>query len=347
MAHGVGVAKVIPHELLDRQQTGGGRIAAQLGDAKLLGPIKHVGGLTGVEVHLVAQPQQEFDGSQNRRQVFLVELAQGSQLAEIGGSVANQAEPADQLDVAQRSPRPLHVRLQEEDRLAVAQPFFPAVVLDSRHEPAGAAMRLPQEAIFVVGEQRFAAAQETGFDQRRADHRLVARHPTRLLGRPHAVADDQAGVENVAQQPLGQRRHAAADAGAMQDHQVHVAIRGNVAPPIAGVGDQGDLRPKPVGPGLVQIDQRRVGQIDQHFVAQIADRRTEFYARTPVFVSPLERRVPFGKPLLGSQHVGAERGHGNVKSPFRPTRRCGCGRLRPGRSQRSFRRPPVRSGRNG
>ena len=208
-------------------------------------------------------------------------------------------------------------------------------------------MRLPQEAISVVGEKRFVASQQTGFDQRRADHRLVARHATRLLGRPHAVADDQPGVENVAQQPLGQRGHAAADAGAMQDHQVHVAIRGDVAPPVAGVGDQGDLQPEPVRPRLVQIDHRRVGQIDQPFVTQVADRRAEFFAWTPLFMSPPERRVPLDKPLLGSEHVGAERGHGNVTPPFRPIRRCGCGSLRPGRSRRSCRRPPVRSGRNG
>ncbi len=194
--------------------------------------------------------------------------AQGVQLAEIGRSISDQPEPADQLDVAQAAARPLDVRLQEEDGLAVSQPLLPAVSLDSRHKPAGAAMRLPQQTTPVSVEQRFAASQQPGFDQRRADHRLVAGQAARLLGRPHAMADDQPGVKNVAQQPLGQRRHAASDAGTMEDHQVHVAIGGDVAAPIAGVGHQGDLRPQPVGPRLVQIGQRRFGQIEQHVVAQ-------------------------------------------------------------------------------
>ena len=190
VAHRVGVAKVIAHELLDRQQTARRLIAAQLGDAELLGPIEGVGRVPGVEVQLVPQPQQELGRLANRRHVFFLQLAQGLQLAEIGSSVSNQPEPADQLDVAQAAPRALHIRLQEEDGFAVAQPLLPAVLLDSRHEPTRAAMRLPQEPILVAGEERFGASHQAGFDQRRADHRFVARHVAGLFGRPHAMADD-------------------------------------------------------------------------------------------------------------------------------------------------------------
>ena len=62
VAHGRGMAEVIPHELLDRQQAGLGLVAAKLGNAKLVGPIEHVGRLVGVEVQFVPQPQQELAG---------------------------------------------------------------------------------------------------------------------------------------------------------------------------------------------------------------------------------------------------------------------------------------------
>ena len=93
------------------------------------------------------------------------------------------------------------------------------------------------------------------------------------------MAEDQSDVEHVAQQPLGQRRHAIADAGAVQDHQVDVAIRGHVAPPVAGVGDQRDLRPEPIGTVLVQIGQRRLGKIDER--PRRADRSWPHRVRRP------------------------------------------------------------------
>ncbi len=74
------MAEVFPHELLHRQQAGLRRIAAQLGDAELIGPIEHVGRLLGVEVQFVPQPQQELAGPLNRLQVLFAEHAPGVQL---------------------------------------------------------------------------------------------------------------------------------------------------------------------------------------------------------------------------------------------------------------------------
>ena len=65
------MAKVFPHELLHRQQAGHRRIAAQLGNAELIGPIEHVGRLLGVEVQFIPQTQQEFAGPLNRHRGLL------------------------------------------------------------------------------------------------------------------------------------------------------------------------------------------------------------------------------------------------------------------------------------
>ena len=120
VAHRRGMAEVFPHELFDRQQAGLGPIAAQLGNAELVGPIEHVGRLPGVEVQLVPQPQQKLAGPLHRAQVFLAEHSRGVQFAGIGRPVTDETDPADQLDVAQRALRPFDVRLQQEHRLAIA-----------------------------------------------------------------------------------------------------------------------------------------------------------------------------------------------------------------------------------
>ena len=211
VADGRGMAEVIAHELLDRQQAGLGPIAAQLGDAELVGPIEHVGRLPGVEVQFVPQPQQELAGPLNRRQVFLAEHSPGVQLAEIGRAVADETDPADQLDVAQRAPRPLDVRLQQENRLAVTMLFLQPVVHDAGHEPAGAATA-PGGGSGACSGRTATRCRRNSRDST-SDVQIIgspqaSRHA--CSRRPHAVAQAQAGVEHVAQQPLGQRRHAAA-----------------------------------------------------------------------------------------------------------------------------------------
>jgi len=59
----------------------------------------------------------------------------------------------------------------------------------------------------------------------------------------NAMAEDQAGVEHVAQEPLGKPGDAVGSARRMEEHQVYVAIGGDIAATITAVGHQGDLRP--------------------------------------------------------------------------------------------------------
>ena len=75
-AHGAGVAKVPPHELLDGQNAIGSLVPIKGRQPHLLGAIEHVVGLPGMKVQLVAQPQQKLGGVAH---LALVVLADGAQ----------------------------------------------------------------------------------------------------------------------------------------------------------------------------------------------------------------------------------------------------------------------------
>ena len=70
---------------------------ATLGDAELLVAIQHVDRLGGVEVHFVTQPQEEFPRLLELVHVFLGQDVQGGQLLQLGRSVSQESDPADQL----------------------------------------------------------------------------------------------------------------------------------------------------------------------------------------------------------------------------------------------------------
>ena len=127
-------------------------------------------------------------------------------------------------------------------------------------------------------------AQEPGLDQRGADRRVAAGERAGLPRRAARYGRGQAGVEDVAQQPLGQRGRRASRRRLVKDHQVDVAEGGDVAPAIAAVGDQGDLRravlrrrPRPGRPGAASTRSRSDG------VAQVAQAGAELDPGRPAW----------------------------------------------------------------
>ena len=153
--------------------------------------------------------------------------------------------------------------------------------------------------------------QQPRFDQRRADHRLAAGQPARLLGRAHAMAEDQADVEHVAQQPLGQAgprgRRRPGDAGSSGRRRCRGprrGVRSRRGPPARSATTSPSGPPRPDRPAPP-----RSGP------AATSSRRSVSAAHSstpeqPACVAALKLLVPLGQPLLGSQHVGAEGGHG-------------------------------------
>jgi hypothetical protein len=109
-------------------------------------------------------------------------------LAEIGVSVANVADPAKHRQVAEGAARALDIRLQQENRLAVAPPFLLAGLADGAEQalpPPGDALA---EKVREVVENRRAPGYQPGFDQRRANGGVAGCHAAGLPYRAHAVA---------------------------------------------------------------------------------------------------------------------------------------------------------------
>ena len=263
------VAEVVPHEAFDGQHAGRRPVAELLGNAKLFGPIEHVGRPAGVEVQLVAQAQQQFSGLLDGGKIFVGKDLQLPQLGRLAGAVADQSDPAEQLQIAQPAARSLDVRLQEIHRLAEAGAFGLPLADDVADELLRLAADLAAEHFLKLHEQGLVAHQPARFDQRGGDHRVLPGQSGGLLGGPHAMAEHEAGVENVAQQPVGQRRDAVSGRRRVQQHHVDVGIGGHVAAAVAAVGDQDDLRSQVARGGLRQVVACGLEQLPQQRIPQL------------------------------------------------------------------------------
>ena len=208
MADLVRVAKVFAHELLDGQQSGDRLVAQRAGQPQLLAPREHVGDLPGVKVQVVAQPEEKLAGALEAEEVVLVQDAGVVKLARIGRSMADEADPAEQLHVPQPALRPLDVRLQKEDGFAEAGALRHPRADDRRRQAPASPLHLPAEGVAEPLEEGLAAAEEPRLHQRRADRRIAPGQPAGLPRRADAVPENQADVEDVAEQAFGQRGHA-------------------------------------------------------------------------------------------------------------------------------------------
>ncbi len=131
VADAVRVAEVFLHEAFHRQQPGGRLQSAAFRQAELLRPAEHVVGLAGVKVQFIAEPEQKRRGPLDGAEVVRRKNAGVAKIGEVGQPIADEADPAEQRQVAERARRALDVRLQQENRLAVAPPLFLAGLADA------------------------------------------------------------------------------------------------------------------------------------------------------------------------------------------------------------------------
>ena len=201
VADRLGVAEIIAHELFDGQQAAGLPIPVGLGNAELFGAVEDFGGLSGVKMQLVAQSQEKFQRGLNGGQVFIDQNSHIGQFVEIGGAVTHESDPADELDFAAIPPLD---RLTSGSKRKTVSPkrrrSTCLEALDLGCQQPFAAVDLPAEQAAESLVQMLAARQQLRIDQRGArigvGHGLAAG----LLRCANAVAEDQPGVEYVAQQ---------------------------------------------------------------------------------------------------------------------------------------------------
>ena len=98
------------------------------------------------------------------------------------------------------------------------------------------------------------------------------------------MAHDQSTVEEVAEEPCGQLGYAPGGHVVMQNHQVNIAKRGQVATPVTPVSNQGDPPEQIVMAIFTQVSQCGIKQLFRHGVSQVGDPRADFNPREPLIV---------------------------------------------------------------
>ena len=160
------------------------------------------------------------------------------------------------------------------------------------------------KAVEIAPIERLAARQEPRFDQRGADLGVVAGQGAGLVDGADAVAQHQPGIEDVAEQPLGQRRHAIGEALFAKDHQVHVGIGSDLAAAVAAVGDQGHAVAEQLGMIRGQPLQSDPVEPSQDLVPQIGGRGASSTPDRPVLCSALSRSRPVARRDFASRMWG-------------------------------------------
>lgn len=305
-----GVAEVVAHELLDLQEARRFFVAPHVGDSQLLGPVEHVARFAGVEVQFVAQAKEELIGPLDRLGVVAGEDAGRGQLLGLRCAVANRPGPAEQLQIAQSTPRSLHVRLQQVDRLAKLDAFLPAGLFDGRKQVGGVpAQRRRKPCWNWPKRSTFPSNSRASI----SDVQIWGSASAQLAGflrGADAMPQHQAHVEHITQQPFGQGGHLAGNRGRAEEHQVHVGVGRHFPPPVAAVGDKRHPRPQQSGMLRLQFAQRRVEQASQHLVTQIRPRPAHVDPRIAGPVTLLEPCMPLSQLLFGGQDLGTQGRHG-------------------------------------
>ena len=165
-----------------------------------------------------------------------------------GGEAARPEErvpgPEDDVQVAQAARALLDVRLQEADRAPVTRVTLAEVVPQRLQEPGGGPRAGEDESLQALDqprEQARAARDQPCLGHGRARMEVVASHRHALRHRPEAVADGEAGVPEKGQRALHQRPHVLPGPVGMEEQQVHVRERSQLAPAVAAEGHHRDL----------------------------------------------------------------------------------------------------------
>ena len=265
------VQVVVAHELLHRQRQLVAGVAEVLRDLRLDVARQHVVLVAGQEVQLVPHPPQEGERLVGRLLLPLGDEPLVRQLAERPGAELGGGQPHRGVDVAQPSRRLLHVGLAHVGRpaeLPVAlvplgergfQELVEVLLVDvlGQHFP---------EAV----EEPAVAHQEARLLHRGAARKIGARHGQAVRQAAHRVADLQSEVPQGVEDALGHPLDVGAHLAVVDEQQVQVRERMQLAAAIAAERHQDHrargealaarvLHRQPVEGGQEAIHERGVG----------------------------------------------------------------------------------------
>jgi hypothetical protein len=230
---------VVAHELLDPERQLVGDVAEVLRDLGLDVARQHVVLVAGEEVQLVAHAPQEGQGLVARlllptRNQSLVRQLSKSSRPELGGG-----QPHRGVDVAQAARRLLDVGLAHVRRAAELAVALVAL-RERRLEELGEVLLvdvLGQDLPEAI-EEPAVAHQIAGLLHRGAARKVGAGHGQAVRQATHRVPDLQAQIPERVEQALGDALDVGAHLPVVDQHQVEVGERVELAAPVAAEGHQ-------------------------------------------------------------------------------------------------------------
>jgi hypothetical protein len=146
--------------------------------------------------------------------------------------------PVQRVHVAQAAPTVLQVGLEQERHLAGRA----MTLLDDHGEVAEPSARvlapLPHRLVAQLIGEAVLAGEVAHVEERRRDGEVVTRQTTGLLHGAHRVAQLQPGIPDRVPERLGHGVHAAT--AVVEQQQIEIAARRQLAPPVPADGYEGD-----------------------------------------------------------------------------------------------------------
>jgi len=191
-------------------------------------------------MHLVACPKQKVPGGPEARHLIGWKDGGFEQAAKAPDAEAHLRHPERGLQVAQPPFPGLQLRLQKKDGVPE---FLPAQSeLGDLGGDEGLGLLGPLRQLHLTCEALShcpLARQEPSIQKGRAECHVLARRQERLLRRPHAPAHRHPDVPQQRGQGPGALRHPDASPSLMDEKQVPVRARGELAPAVAAERHQG------------------------------------------------------------------------------------------------------------
>ena len=234
---------VVAHELLDRELVRAAAVAEGLGDRDLVLEGQAILLASPQPVQLVARAQQDVAGGAQVRGLLRREDRHPQQLGHARGAVALVAQPAQDVQIAQPALPLLEVGLEHVQRSAEALP--PRLQLrDLRVQEGvgGGGGALGAEQSGESLREVCLSGEGARIQQRGAQGVILRRRLGASLRRAHAEGDGALEIPQDRAQRLGEGLDLALrEPGIVQEQQVQIRARRQLAPAVASEREQGHL----------------------------------------------------------------------------------------------------------
>jgi hypothetical protein len=288
------VQVVVVHEALDTEGVAVVVVPEVLGDARLQVAREHVVLVAGEEVQLVAHAPQERQGGVGAGLLARRDQALVGQLAQRARPELGRPQPHRRVHVPQAAGRLLDVRLADVGRGAE----LPVALLALGQRHGEELAEVP--AVDVVAQDAAEAREQppVALDQPRLLHRgaageVRARHGHAVLQRAQAVADLQTEIPQRVQQLLHHPLHERRQRAVVDDHQVDVRRRVQLAAAVAPQRHDDQWGRRQAGAAGVGHDEP--GQRLHHGVDEAGVPADRFLARGTLDVHGFEGFQPLGE----------------------------------------------------